>query len=212
MSWFELDPASLAVRMKSGPSEPAPTLASHALRGMTGFTIVSVAGFAPWALGGKWFHQTVGEVGMYIACAVVFIGLSGPLLHKLIFGGGLTRFYKLFGIAFTLYAVAWIAGWMKLRGHIGGLVGLFAGTALMGLVLAIAFDALGAAIRVILVLFVLNAAGYFAGGVVEGWVAHSHMTVAMLLWGVCYGLGFGAGLGMAFYFCQEKALRIPPGS
>jgi len=207
MSWFELDPENLAARMNAGPSEPKPTLASHVLRGMTGFTIVSVAGFAPWALGGKWFHQSVGEVGMYIACAVVFIGLSGPLLHKLIFGGGLARFYKLFGIAFTLYAIAWIAGWMTLRGHIGGLVGLFAGTALMGLVFASAFDAWGAAPQVIAVLFATNAAGYFAGGVVEGLVAHSNMTIAMLLWGVCYGLGFGSGLGMAFYFCQEKALR-----
>ena len=31
------------------------------------------------------------------------------------------------------------------------------------------------------------------------------MKVAMLFWGVCYGLGFGAGLGLAFYYCQSRA-------
>ena len=174
MSWFELDSESIAARMKAGPSRPAPTLVSHALRGILGFTLVSVAGFAPWVLGGKWFHQNVGEVGMYIACAVVFVGLSGPLLHKLIFGGGLLTFYKLFGIAFTLYAIAWIAGWMTLRGHVGGVAGLFAGTALMGIIFALAFDALNVVICVILVLFVTNAAGYFGGGVVEGLCPEEH--------------------------------------
>ena len=32
--------------------------------------------------------------------------------------------------------------------------------------------------------------------------------IAKLQWGVCYGLGFGAGLGIAFYLCQDRARTL----
>src|SRR5207244_8585566 len=129
-------------------------------RGMLGFTIVSMAGFAPWALAGRWLSGNIGEAGMYGACALVFIGVSGPLLHHLIIGpGSLKRFYQLFSLTFAAYSVAWIAGWMLLRGHAGGLVGLLAGTTVMGWMLARAFDATGVTMKVILVLFIFNALG-----------------------------------------------------
>jgi hypothetical protein len=219
MSWFGLGPQDILDRAKaSGAAVKVPTLASSLLRGVVGFTIVSVAGFCPWALGAKWFHGRAGEIGMYAACALTFIGLSGVLLHGLIIGpGSLPRFYKLFGVAFAAYSAAWIAGWMGLHGHAGSLAGLFAGTALMGWILACAFDERGAALKSIAALFVLNTLGYYAGGWAEGKVAHlPHLslaglvlekpppiTVAMLLWGVGYGIGLGAGLGLAFYFCQK---------
>jgi hypothetical protein len=34
------------------------------------------------------------------------------------------------------------------------------------------------------------------------------MRAAMLLWGVCYGLGLGAGLGLAFYYCPSRARAV----
>lgn len=205
MSWFQLDPQSIADRARSAGSS-IPTIGSSVVGGMIGFTLVSVAGFVPWAVFGRWFHQHGGEAVMYAACAVVFIALTGPLLHQLIVGpGSMARFYKLFGLAFTVYSVAWIAGWMKLHGHVGSAVGLLAGTALMGCMLAAAFDAWHALAKVIAALFLLNSAGYFLGGVVEGALIEQHRLTAMLLWGVFYGLGLGAGLGLAFYFCQERA-------
>jgi hypothetical protein len=85
---------------------------------------------------------------------------------------------------------------------IGGLLG---GTAVMGVILALAFAAARAMAKVIAALFVLNTLGYFAGGWVEGKLIGDHRLAAMLLWGVCYGIGFGAGLGAAFHFCQESA-------
>ena len=197
------------------------------LRGIVGFTIVSVAGFVPWAIFGRWFQRTVGEAGMYLACAVVFIGLSGPLLHRLILGpGSLARFYKLFGSAFAAYSVAWIVGWMALRGHAGSLAGLFAGTLVMGWMFVHAFEARGALVKVVAALFLLNALGYFVGGWVEGGVMgmktfsvlgvmvakKTQVRTAMLLWGVCYGIGFGAGLGLAFHFCQERARQLIAGA
>jgi hypothetical protein len=180
---------------------------------------VSVAGFAPWAVGGRWFYRNIGETGLYVVCAVVFIGLSGLLLHKLIIGSGsLQRFYKLFTMAFVAYAAAWIVGWMSLRGHTGSIVGLLAGTVAMGFIMAEAFEVRNRLLTIILALFILNAAGYFIGGWVEAHVARSEglfdlakrerVTLAKLLWGVFYGIGFGAGLGIAFYFCQSKARSL----
>jgi hypothetical protein len=225
MSWLHLDPASVAARVRaSGLPARLPSLGASLLRGVLGFTLVSVGGFAPWALGAAWFQRTLGEAGMYATCAAVFIGLSGPLLHRLIIGpGSLSRFYLLFGAAFIPYAVAWIVAWMSLHrrsGHAASLTGLFIGTAFMGSIFAHAFDARGAALRSIASLFVLNTLGYYVGGWVEGAVAGlknlsfaglvaekpAPITAAMLLWGVCYGIGFGAGLGLAFHFCQ-RAVR-----
>src|SRR6267154_908875 len=82
MGWFQLDPESVAARVKaSGSPAKIPTLGGSVLRGILGFTVVSVAGFAPWALGGAWFHRTIGEGGMYAVCAAAWIagwmGLHG---------------------------------------------------------------------------------------------------------------------------------------
>ena len=179
---------------------------------------MSILGFAPWALSGRWFYKNWGEAGLYAVCAIVFIGTSGLAMHRLIIGpGSLGRFYKLFTPAFAAYAVAWIGGWMALRGHLGSIAGLLAGTVLMGLFLANAFEAREQTLKVIAALFVLNSAGYFIGGWVEGAVGSikgssiSRSTIMMIaksLWGVCYGVGFGAGLGLAFYYCQSKAREL----
>jgi hypothetical protein len=191
--------------------------------GIAGFTLLSLAGFAPWALGGRWFYKRIGEAGLYLVCAGVFLLLSGPLLHRLIAGpGSLRRLYKVFTPAFGAYAVLWIGGWMAFHGHTGSIVGLLAGTAGMGIVLARFFRVGSKTWQIIAVLFVLNAAGYFLGGVVEGQVMGlprvalfgtalskpAKAILAKLLWGVFYGIGFGAGLGLAFYLCQRR-FRTP---
>jgi hypothetical protein len=204
MGLFGLDPQSIVARVKaSGAPARIPSLGASILRGVVGFTILSVAGFLPWILG---LGKRIGTGGMYAACAVVFIGLSGPLLHRLILGpGSLPRFYKLFGLAFALYAGAWVAAYMGLKGHVGGIVGLFAGSALMGGLFAAAFDERRAALPSIAALFLLNLAGYYLGNAVELALVKTHLTAAMLLYGVCYGAGFGAGLGLAFHVCQKTA-------
>lgn len=208
MSWFQLDPQSIADRARASGAQ-APSVGASLTRGMIGFTVVSVAGFVPWAVFGKWFRTHGGEAEMYAACAAVFILLTGPLLHRLIIGpGSMSRFYKLFAPSFALYSVAWIVSWMKLGGHTGSVVGLLSGTVIMGVMMAAAFDAWGAVVKVVAALFVLNSAGYFIGGEAEAALIKQHALTAKLLWGVFYGLGFGAGLGLAFYFCQERARAL----
>jgi len=211
MSWFQLDPKSIAARARNAGS-PVPSLGASLRRGMVGFTIVSVAGFVPWAVFGQRLRMLVGEAGMYAVCAVVFLALTAPLLHRLIIGpGSVSRFYKLFGIAFSAYSVAWIGGWMALRGHPGSIAGLAAGTMLMAFMLVAAFDALRIVVKVFLALFVLNTIGYFVGGLSEAVLIKEHPLAAKLSWGVFYGIGLGAGLGLAFHFCQERARKILAG-
>jgi hypothetical protein len=214
MSWFQLDPQTIADRARANGST-APTLGASLLRGILGFAAVSVAGFVPWAVFGRAIRAQIGEPGVYATCALVFIGLSAPALHRLMIGPeSLARFYKLFSLAFAAYAVAWIVGWMSLQArsmNAGSLAGLLAGTVVMGAMLAAAFDAWASLVQVILALFLLNSLGYFIGGVFEGMLIHTHPILAKLQWGICYGLGFGAGLGLAFHLCQSRARALLAG-
>jgi hypothetical protein len=209
MALFQLDPESIASRVRAGNAPVrVPSLGASVLRGIVGFIIVSVAGFAPWPIFERWIHGR-SEVDLYVACTAVFVGLSGLCLHRLIIGpDSLSRFYKLFSLAFPNYAIAWVAFWMWLRGDSGSIAGLAAGTIVMGVILAIAFDAQRSLFQIIVALFVFNAFGYFAGGWIEGKLISEHRVAAMLLWGACYGAGFGAGLGIAFYFCQGRVRTL----
>jgi hypothetical protein len=203
---FQLDPQNIVARAQaSGGATTPPTLTASILRGIFGFTLVSVVGFAPWPIFERSF-RSMGEMDLYIACLAMFIGFSGVCLHRLIIGpGSLPRFYKLFSLAFTAYAAAWVTLWVCLRGDSGSIGGLLGGTTAMGLVLALAFDAPRAITKVVVALFVLNGLGYYFGGRIAGKLAIDHRVLGMLLWGVSYGIGLGAGLGLAFYFCQERA-------
>jgi hypothetical protein len=201
MGGFGLDPQSIADRVRaSGAPARVPTLAESVIRGALGSAVLSVVSFTPWAFAGR----QLGILGMYAACALLFIGLSGPLLHRLIIGpGSLPRFSMLFGTAFAANADLWVAAYKGFGGHGGSLIGLLAGTAAMGGILAGAFHAKGAALKSIAALFVLNTLGYYVGWGVETPLSKTHRTAAMLLYGVFYGLGLGAGLGLAFHFCQQ---------
>ena len=44
--------------------------------------------------------------------------------------------------------------------------------------------------KIILTLFVFNTLGFYAGAWAEGRLAIDHRPLAMMLWGVGYGLGF----------------------
>lgn len=192
----------------------APSRLFSVLYGAVGGMVLSVAGFVPWAVFGRWLYRAVGEAGLYAVCALVFMSLSGPLLHRLLAGPRrVVRFYKLFAVSFAAYAVAWIAGWMALGGHAGSVVGLLAGALAMAGVLVRMVSAPGRFLPVAAVLFGPTAVGYFSGGVIEGWLMNLSrelgssplQTVAMLSWGVFFGLGFGAGLGLAVHLCQDRA-------
>jgi hypothetical protein len=209
MALFQLDPESIAARVRAvGGAPRVPTLVESVTRGVLGFTCVSIAGFLPWPIFELWFRG-LREMHLYVACTAVFIGFSGVCLHRLILGpDSLLRFYKLFALAFLAYAAVWVAGWMTLRGEERSIVGLLGGTAVMGAILCLAFDATRRLPAVILALFALNALGYYSGGWMMGKLIGENRIPAMLSWGACYGIGFGAGLGVAFHFCQARARTL----
>ena len=108
-------------------------------------------------------------------------------------------FWRWFSLAFFTYAASWMASYFTLRHSAGEWLGSLTGTAALGLVLAAVFGAWNRYPRITLELFVAHSAGYFLGE----WLHHSlHGKIGMLLWGVCYGLGFGLGLARALYFAQ----------
>src|SRR4029450_6545424 len=98
MGSLKLDPASIAQRARAaGAVRPVPSMGESIARGLIGFTLVSAAGVAASAVVGRALGRYIGEVGLYVVCAVVFIVLSGLFLHRLIIGAGtLPRFCKLF--------------------------------------------------------------------------------------------------------------------
>lgn len=220
LSLLQLDPEHLAGRLREAPAASTPpSLAASLVRGGVGFSLVAIAGFAPWALAGGWLHQVIGELGMYLACALVFVALSGPLLYRLVIGpGALVRFAILFTVAYLAYAALWIAAWMTLHGNPGSLTGLASGCLVMGLIVCRAFTARGVLAPVVAALLLGNLLGYYGGGYAEALVAGLSVpgvagiahekarptALAMLAWGACYGLGVGAGLGAALFLCQIK--------
>ncbi len=208
MALFQLDPKSIAARVKAGGLAPeVPTLGESVLRGGIGFMVVSIAGFMPWAASEFWF-RSMGEMKMYLASVFVFVGMSGICLHRLIAGpGSLVRFYKLFSLAFLAYAVAWIGIWIWWRGDAGAYGGLLGGAAGMAAVLAFGFGALRSVWIVVLALFVPNVIGYFAGEWIAGKLGFEHRLAAMVGWGALYGVGLGAGIGLAFFLCQREVWK-----
>lgn len=141
MAWFQLDAESVSRRVAaSGGTCFVPSLSYSVVLGSLGFMAVSIAGFAPWAVTGEFFYRSLGEAGLYAVCAVVFIAVAGPLMHRLVIGpGSLWRFTALFGVSFAAYSAAWIAGWMSFGGHTGSVVGLLAGAVVMGAIAGVGF-------------------------------------------------------------------------
>jgi hypothetical protein len=205
MSLFQLDPASIAARVQAtGQPARIPTLFGSMIRGKLGFIGVSLGGLAPWPIINRWFPWA-GEMGLYLSCTVMFIALSGLLLHRLIIGpGSLPRFYGVFALGFIAYAASWVGIYVLLREERPTIAGL-GGAIAMGLVIAFAFGAWRQAVKIIFALFVLIGIGFHISLWLEEVLGHDLRLLAMALWALIYGGCFGAALGLSFYFAQDHA-------
>lgn len=180
------------------------------LHGALGFALVSVAAFSVWAFGGGFFRPYGGELAMYAAIVIVFLGLSGLVLGPL--AGGMGRFYKAFLPAFLLYSVVWCIAWFGLKGRTGEWVGAAAGCVVFTWLSMKLLGRTQGWIAAAVALFVLHTAGYFAGdwAMYDYWLAREPgaeisraaraqaALMGKLSWGLLYGLGFGAGIGWVF--------------
>lgn len=178
-------------------------LTSSILLGALGFAVTSVAAFSVWAFGAGWFDSHGGELAMYSGCTVVFVVLSGLLLHPLLQSPQrVARVYKTFIPAFLAYAVAWCVAWISMRDRMGEWLGSAAGSVAFAAVLALIFRNGRALLPAAIAVFVLHSVGYFAGSVL--YEDYMHMPRGRLVWGLMYGLGFGAGIGYAYWAVQRK--------
>lgn len=178
------------------------TVFAAMLRGAIGFSVASAAAFGVWALAAAGKFPFKGEAAMYLGCTVVFLALSGLPLHPLVRGpGSLARFYRIFIPAFIAYAVLWCAGWFALGMGKGEWLGSLAGSAAFAGVVAWSLCRPGGWLLSTVVLFATHSAGYFLGS--ELYYPSDHGALSKLLWGAVYGLGFGAGIGFAFWAAQR---------
>ncbi len=180
------------------------------LHGSFGFTLVSLAAYSIWAfaprLGGS-------EIGMYILIALVFLSGSGLTMSGLLTGPSrLRRFYILFIPAFTGYAILWSLAWFVIKDRPGEWIGAISGILFFA---AFAWFMLGRPRGfwlATIVLFALHTLGYFMGGQcmygllhsgISGWSKPHVAILAKLSWGLCHGIGFGAGIGFALGRWQQ---------
>jgi hypothetical protein len=151
-------------------------------------------------------YAQLGLAGAYLAWTVLFVLLGGFSLGPLVaVRWPPPRFTLLFALAFAGYAAGWTGGYFLLRGTLGEWVGSFAGSLLLGAVLALGFGTARSVLPLGALLFVASSVGYFAGsevnGAIGGWAG-------MLLWGGTYGLCLGMGLGAVLHLAQKRYLKL----
>src|SRR5687768_1125821 len=139
-----------------------PTLQRAVMTGAIGFSFVSLVVFATVAFGEPWLYERFRITGSYVVWIALFILLGGAVLGSLVVGRWrLPRFYLLYGLAFLLYSVGWVAAYSTLRESAGEWVGSLAGSILMALVFATGFKRISSFAKFALILFVTNSIGYF---------------------------------------------------
>lgn len=174
--------------------------------GAIGFAVVSLCVFATVAFAERWMYQNLGLVGAYLAWTVLFIVLSGAVFGSLVIvRWRLPRFYLLWALAFFAYAAAWVLAYFTVRATTGELIGAIAGSILMAVVLALGFGSLRSTVKLSAVLFVSNSLGYFLGAAL---FQSLNAPTGMLLFGVVYGLFFGAGIGAALHLVQVDTSKL----
>jgi hypothetical protein len=182
---------------------PVASLARSIAIGAVGFGVVSLCVFATVAFGEEWMYRTLGVLGSYLVWALLFVVLSGVVFESLVVvRPRFANFYLLWAIAFLAYAAAWMLAYFVLGRMIGEFVGSLVGSIVMAVVLAAGFGSVRSIVKLSAVLFVANALGYFLGAALFD--AYTSQT-GLLLFGVVYGLFFGAGIGAALRIVQQSS-------
>ena len=183
------------------PDSPAgPSLAFAMIYGCLSFGAVSALAYSIWA-----FRLVPGErTALYTTTALVYLGLGGLALSRLVaVPGAARRFTLCFATVFLAYAICWCAFWFGLRGkYRADLWGAVTGLAAMTWLLQRAFGQSRGFLAMFAVLLALHSLGYYAG---EQLYASVRGSTGRLLWGAAHGLGFGAGLGYVLFQCQRRS-------
>lgn len=184
--------------------------ASSALRGIVAgiwrFTLVSLAGFAPWIVSDGLLRRHLDEALLYALCLLDFLAAALVLLPGLLVGDArIRRTAQWFLPAFTAYAVVWCACWFTFGGRIGEWTGALAGGTAFTLLAVWALGRPRSLTLTVLVVVAFQVLGYFGGGALMTMVSgggHPGMS-GMAAWGLGYGIGFGAGIGWLTHTCRH---------
>lgn len=180
-----------------------PSLYRSIATGAIGFGLISLCVFATVAFAERWMYHNLGLLGSYLTWTVLFILLSGAVFGSLVVVDRwrLPKFYLLWAVAFFAYAAVWMIAYFYLGRTKGEVVGSLLGSIFMALILAAGFRSLGSIVKLSAVLFVSNFLGYFAGAALFDSLSE---PAGMLLFGLVYGLFFGAGIGAALHLVQRS--------
>jgi len=182
-------------------SRTVPSMAKSVVTGAIGFGLVSLCVFATVAYGERWMYRNLGLLVAYLTWTVMFIVLSAAVFGSLaVVRWRLPKFFLLFGLAFFAYAAGWMVAYFMLPNTLGEWIGSLVGSVLMAVVFAVGFSSLRSLLKLSAVLFVSNSLGYFLGSALY---ASLGTPTGMLLWGVVYGLFFGAGIGAVLQLVQQ---------
>ena len=183
-------------RVEISPGQTSWSTGGAMVYGALTFGLVSVVAYSIWA-----FRLVPGTVGLYTTTAVLFLGLGGFALSRLVPAPARRRFPLVFAVAFFAYAVAWCAFWFGLGGKFqADLWGAAAGLLAMTWIFRRTCTPAGTFLAGFAVLFTFHMLGYALG---EELYAVVRRAPGRLLWGAAHGLGFGAGLGYVLSRCAD---------
>jgi len=204
MKFLGFYPETVAARVRAAAAPPRLLTLGQSLGfGAVSFCLIIVLVMGIAAMTDNFLKKYLGDKGSYAFSALLFILMAGGVFRRLVIAPApLFRVYILFAAAFFLYAAAWTAAYRPFRNVLGEWLGSLAGGMGLGLMIATVFDAPKQAVRIILVLCITSAAGYFG---VKWLYPYIPGIVGALVCGAAYGLVVGAGLGYALYACQEPA-------
>jgi hypothetical protein len=172
------------------------------------FTLAAIASFSIWAFGGALYQS---ETGLYVLCAVVFLGFGGLALTPGMEPAGWRKrfvFSARFAAGFAAYAMIWSIAWFTFRNGFGEILGSFFGyLALISILRPAAIRDGRGLIDTTAIVFLWATLGYYAGGFAYETLQNrgpfaielplapgGRSTLARLGWGLFYGLGLGYGL------------------
>jgi hypothetical protein len=211
MKFLGFYPDTVAARVRANAAPPRILTLRQSLGfGAGGFCLVIVIVMAFAAVTSHFLKKHLGDKGEYGFDALLFILLAGGVFRRLVIAPApVLLVYVLFAAGFFLYMAAWTAAYYPFRNLLGEWLGSLAGGAGLGLLFATVFDAPKQAVRVILVLCVTSAVGYFGVKFLYPFIPGK---LGALVCGGAYGSAIGAGVGYALYACQEPARQRLKGS
>src|SRR5262245_4241840 len=174
------------------------------------FAIASLVVFSTVAFAQRWMYQHLTLFGAYAVWTLLFISLGGLALKSLVVQPRAKQsFWLWFALAFFSYAACWMVSYFTLRRGAGEWLGSLAGSTALALVFTAVFSAWSKLLCIAATLTIARCAGDVFGE----WLDHGlHGGAGVLLWGVCYGWGFGFGLTQSLYLAQTADVQGAPQS